>query len=85
MDSVESLFRRLDELNAIGAALSAEKNLEVLLEKILLAAKDITRADGGTLYLRTEENTLKFVIVRTGSLKIAMGGTTGKPSEKPFS
>lgn len=83
MDTVESLFRRLEQLNEIGAALSQETNLDALLEKILIAAKAITRADGGTLYLRTEDKQrLKFAIVRTESLGIAMGGTTG--SDVPF-
>ena len=83
LDTVESLFRRLEQLNDIGAALSQETNLDALLEKILIAAKAITRADGGTLYLRTEDKQrLKFAIVRTESLGIAMGGTTG--SDVPF-
>jgi len=82
LDTVESLFRRLEQLNDIGAALSQEKNLEGLLEKILIAAKTITQADGGTLYLRTEDERLRFAIVRTDSLGIAMGGTTG--NEVPF-
>ena len=79
-DPVEALFRRLEELNEIGAALSQEKNLDGLLEKILIAAKTITQADGGTLYLRTEDDRLSFAIMRTDSLGIALGGTTGKPA-----
>ena len=62
--------------------LSAERDIDRLLESILLAAKTITRADGGTLYLLTEEDgtkRLKFEIMRTESLNIAMGGTTGTP------
>ncbi len=73
----------LERLIEIGLALSAERNHDRLTERILLEAIQITKADGGTLYLRTEENTLKFVIVRTGSLKIAMGGTTGVPIPFP--
>jgi HD-GYP domain-containing protein (c-di-GMP phosphodiesterase class II) len=76
------LFRRLDQLNEIGAALSLEKNLNALLEKILLAVKAITRADGGTLYLVEGEGAaqvLRFEIMRTASLDVAMGGTTGNP------
>ncbi len=76
------LFRRLDQLNEIGAALSLEKNLNALLEKILLAVKTITRADGGTLYLVEGEGSdqvLRFEIMRTASLNVAMGGTTGNP------
>ena len=82
VQTVEDLFRRLEQLNEIGASLSAERDINRLLESILLAAKAITRADGGTLYLLTEEDgtkRLKFEIMRTQSLNIAMGGTTGTP------
>src|SRR3954468_21289633 len=80
LETVEDLFRRLEQLNEIGAALSLEKDLNRLLENILIAAKAITRADGGTLYSVQEQGTrLKFEIVRTSSLNIAMGGTTGTP------
>ncbi len=71
------LLQRLSDLNEIGIALSREKNLPRLLETILLAAKSITQADAGTLYKVTPEGKLKFEIVRTDSLNIAMGGTTG--------
>jgi HD-GYP domain-containing protein (c-di-GMP phosphodiesterase class II) len=82
LDTVEDLFRRLEQLNEIGAALSQEKNSDRLLEKILLAAKAITRADGGTLYQLEESaegKRLKFAIMRNETLNIAMGGTTGNP------
>ncbi len=69
----------LINLNSVGVALSAEKDHDRLLEIILMRAKEMTRADGGTLYLRTEENTLKFEIVHTDSLGIRMGGTQGEP------
>jgi HD-GYP domain-containing protein (c-di-GMP phosphodiesterase class II) len=78
----DDLFRRLEELNHIGIALSQEKDITRLLEQILVAAKDITHADGGTLYRMTEDNTLKFEIMRNDTLGIAMGGTTGV--EIPF-
>ena len=48
----DDLNRRLAELNQIGVALSQEKDLNRLLELILIAAKKITNADGGTLYLQ---------------------------------
>jgi len=72
----DDLFRRLEELNSIGVSLSKEKDTIRLLEKILIAAKSITNADGGTLY-RINEGTCQFEIMRTDSLNIAMGGTTG--------
>jgi HD-GYP domain-containing protein (c-di-GMP phosphodiesterase class II) len=77
--SLESHFlSRLEYLNAIGIALSQESDLDKLLETILIAAKNLTRADGGTLY-RLVDDALKFEIVRNDSLAIAMGGTSGTP------
>jgi HD-GYP domain-containing protein (c-di-GMP phosphodiesterase class II) len=76
--SSDDLFRRLDEINSVGISLSREKDINRLLETILVAAKKITSADGGTLYrIDSEGKELRFEIVRTESLAIAMGGTTG--------
>jgi len=75
----DDVFHRLEQLNAIGAQLSAERDINRLLENILVAAKTITRADGGTLYRVTEEGTLRFEIVRTTSLNYYLGGTSGNP------
>ena len=77
--AADDLGQRLEQLNAIGASLSGERDINRLLETILTAAKSITRADGGTLYRLTEERTLRFEIVRTTSLKYYLGGTTGNP------
>ncbi len=71
----------LKELTEIGIALSAEKDHTRLLEMILSKAKQITNADGGTLYTRTEDNRLKFEIMMTDSLGIKKGGTSGEPIE----
>jgi HD-GYP domain-containing protein (c-di-GMP phosphodiesterase class II) len=80
----EDLLPRLEELNEIGIALSKERDLARLLETILVAAKKITNAEGGTLYRRhaDDENLLHFEIIRNEVLGIAMGGTTGR--EIPF-
>ncbi|HUG78529.1 MAG TPA: HD domain-containing phosphohydrolase, partial [Burkholderiales bacterium] len=77
--AAEDLGQRLEQLNAIGASLSAERNIDRLLEAILTAAKTITRADGGTLYRLTEDKALRFEIVRTSSLSYYLGGTSGNP------
>lgn len=64
--------------------MSSERDINRLLEIILVAAKDITHADGGTLYRMTEDaQELRFEIVRTDSLHIAFGGTTGNPIPFP--
>jgi len=78
--SAEHLLHRLKELNEIGIALSQQRNINSLLETILEAAKRITNADAGTLYLHEpEQRVLRFEIMRTDSLNIAMGGTSGVP------
>ncbi|MFP6808716.1 MAG: HD domain-containing phosphohydrolase [Pseudomonadales bacterium] len=74
MSSDRASFERLIQ---IGIALSAEKDTNSLMEKILLEAKNMGNADGGTLYIRTKNDELKFEIMRTDSLGIAQGGTTG--------
>ncbi len=77
--SASSLQRLID----IGIALSAERDTNVLMETILLEAKSLSNADGGTLYISTKDNRLRFEIMRTDSLDIAMGGTTGKDINFP--
>lgn len=75
-----NLRERLKELNEIGIALSQPREINSLLETILQAAKRITRADAGTLYLHdADQKVLNFEIMRTDSLDIAMGGTSGVP------
>ena len=77
--SLETQFlSKLEYLNAIGIALSQERDIDKLLETILIAAKNLTGADAGTLY-RLAGDKLEFEIVRTDSLAIAMGGTSGNP------
>ncbi|MDZ4211278.1 MAG: phosphohydrolase, partial [Methylotenera sp.] len=76
------LLKRLERLNAIGVALSAERDNKRLLEMILLGAQEITNADGGTLYTITDDKHLKFEMMSNKTLNIALGGTTGK--EIPF-
>lgn len=71
----DNTFKRMID---IGIALSSERDHNRLMELILLETKDLCNADGGTLYLRTEDNRLKFEIMRTDSLKFAKGGTTGE-------
>ena len=81
-EATVDLFERLEQLNQIGVALSKETDINRLLETILVAAKTVTNADGGTLYRVTEDRCLKFEIMRNDTLNIAMGGATGV--EIPF-
>jgi phosphoserine phosphatase RsbU/P len=80
-----SLDALMDDLQRvilpIGIALSVEQNTDRLLEKILEEAKKLCCADAGTLYLRTNNNELRFAIMRTDSLGIQYGGTKGLPTD----
>ena len=62
----------------LGIALSSETNLDRLLERILMEAQSLCHADAATLYLLSEDDHLRFTIMHTHSLGIALGGTTGK-------
>lgn len=80
MSSDTEDYRRLIE---IGIALSAEKDIDSLLERILVEAKTMLNADAGTLYLVNERNQLAFAIVLNDSLSIAQGGANGEPISLP--
>ena len=43
---------------------------------ILLEAKRIANSDGGTLYMMTDDNRLRFEIMMTDSLGVHNGGTS---------
>jgi diguanylate cyclase (GGDEF)-like protein len=76
---IESYQRLID----IGRALSAERNFSSLLERILREAKLIARADAGSLYIKTDHDTLAFAIVLYDSLGLYQGGTDGDPISFP--
>ena len=73
------LFERLDKLTEVSIALSAQKEPMQLLEQILMGAKSLTHADGGTLYTIKDKNRAHFEIVSTDSLNFHMGGSSGSP------
>lgn len=76
-------FESIRALSAVGIALSAEKDERRLLELIVQSAKQLTNADGGTFYSRTEDDELKFEIMHTDTLGVHMGGTSGIPIDLP--
>ena len=80
----EEQARHLNELAAIGCALSAERDTSRVLEMILSQARKFTGADGGTLYLFSEDRReLVFHVLHNETLKSYMGGTSGKPVTLP--
>lgn len=81
-DTSHELLEKIQMLNYIGIALSAEHNTRMLMQMILQGAKSITHADGGTLYTVTDDQHLKFEIIITDSLELSMG--VEGDAEMPF-
>jgi sigma-B regulation protein RsbU (phosphoserine phosphatase) len=61
----------------------SEMNIDHFLEHVLIEVQGIYNADAGTVYLLTEEKSLRFTVVRTQSLHIALGGTSSKEVDFP--
>ncbi|MGE4528463.1 MAG: GAF domain-containing protein, partial [Rhodospirillaceae bacterium] len=74
---------KLERLISLGVSMAAERDSSRLMETILVGAKEIANADGGTLYLRTEEDTLRFEIMHNDQLRIRLGGPGGAPPDMP--
>ena len=69
----------IKKLTEIGTALSAERNLDRLLEMIVDEACKFTNADAGALYiLSDDESELNFAIVQNNSLDLRLGGAGGE-------
>jgi len=70
---------QLEELSTIGIQLSAERNLDALLELILSKGREITRSDAGSLYVveRASEGRrhLRFKLAQNDSVSVAFTET----------
>ncbi|KJU82364.1 chemotaxis sensory transducer family protein [Candidatus Magnetobacterium bavaricum] len=65
------------DLLKIGTALSAEKNIEALLEMIVAEAMKLTNSEGATLYIKTPDDlAIAFKILQNRTLGLQMGGTS---------
>ncbi len=77
-DKCTFLEERIRRLSDIGLALSREDDTNVVFELIMEEAKNITHADGRTLYMKSDDGkTMDFEILRTDSTNTVMGGTSG--------
>ena len=78
----QKIIRQLEQLIDIGIALSAEKDSSQLLEKILLGAKSITNADGGSLFL-IHDDVITIEILKSDSLGIFFNDCNSDFLDKP--
>ncbi|HET8579027.1 MAG TPA: HD domain-containing phosphohydrolase [Methylomirabilota bacterium] len=71
---IEATRKELEELNAIGVRLSAERDTDVLLELILTKAREITCSDAGSIYLVEEpeegRRQLRFKLAQNDSVSL---------------
>ena len=81
--SLEEKIEWLELLHRIGATLSSERNRDRLIELILEEARSVCNADGGTLYLRTDQDELRFTFLVSDSLGLKLGGTTEREITLP--
>ncbi len=82
---IKNQLKKIEKLTMIGVALSAEKNPHRLLEMIVEEAKNLTDADGGTLYIMSDDRKkLCFAVVQNSVLGIGMGGTGGEITWDPI-
>ena len=73
---IKDYENQLQSILKIAQALSAETNLNRLLEMIVEQTTEFSHADGGTLYrLSADKKELEFTVVQNHSLNIKMGGT----------
>ena len=78
------IVRRLEQLTDLSVELSRNHDTGLLLERILRAAKDMTRADGGTLYrVSADKKSLCFHISLNDTLGMYQGGASGHAVEIP--
>ncbi|MFC1858509.1 HD domain-containing phosphohydrolase [Thermodesulfobacteriota bacterium] len=73
----EDKIRHIGLLTQIGLALSAEKNINKLLEMIVDEARELSNADAGTLYIIDDKKEyLRFEILQNDSMQTRLGGTS---------
>lgn len=90
LDVIESCKRNayssmISKITSITAVLSAHKNIDALSENILIHARQLTHADGGSLYLYNENKSqLEFKIVQNDSINLQMGGNHGEIGWEPI-
>jgi HD-GYP domain-containing protein (c-di-GMP phosphodiesterase class II) len=80
--AIQKIILQIEKLIDIGIALSSEKEFAKLLEKIVLGAKSITNADGGSLFL-TESDMMVIKIFQSDGLGLSFNDCTNNFMDKP--
>src|SRR3990167_9244865 len=82
----EQTRKELEELNAIGVSLSAERDTDALLALILTKARAITNSDAGSIYLVEEpeegQRRLRFKLAQNDFVQVPFTEFTMPISEE---
>jgi len=65
-DALIATQGKLEQLVKSGIALSAEQDMTQLLKQIFVSARNLSRAEGGSLYLRGKDDVLRFEVMQSG-------------------
>ena len=72
-----------EHLLNISIQLSNEEDTDLLMEKILLAAVEVSNADAGSIYLVNEQQELEFRTIYNKSLDLHLGGSSSSAINFP--
>lgn len=73
-DALIATQGKLEQLVKSGIALSAEQDMTRLLDQIFISARELSRAESGSLYLRGQDDVLRFEIMQAGSQETRHAG-----------
>jgi HD-GYP domain-containing protein (c-di-GMP phosphodiesterase class II) len=79
-ERLRDVTREIQELNKIGAALSAEHRLDKLLELIMTKSREITSADAGSLYLVEAVPVESAAAIQPSGVAASLNGNGGLPA-----
>ncbi|WP_082732425.1 ATP-binding protein [Tepidibacillus decaturensis] len=96
---LDTLEKEVQRFYNIGKELSAEKDINKLLQQIMDSSMEMTSADAGTIYIvvnqdnldwttyerNSKNQLLKFVLARNNSLKVELESTTSPISKNGIS
>ncbi len=74
--------KEINKIMRVGVLLSSERDLNRLLDQVLICAMEVSHCDAGTLYL-LQDNMLHFKIMRNHTLKSYSGGDGSTPDLPP--
>ena len=77
------LYSQIERLTQIGISLTAERDLDKLLDRIVTEARNFAHADGGSLYIK-DGNHLHFRISQNETLLRRLGPENAQRLFKPF-